>query len=101
MNDLRMELKVCEGCGALWLRAGCSGAGSTLRGPAVTPTRETALRHNVYCKSCVRMFASFPAARGPRKNSRIRIRTRKTLGLVSPVAVASQAIHNAIEGGAR
>lgn len=87
MNHLRMELKVCEGCGALWLRAGLSGAGSTGTGSA---EQAPALRRNVYCKPCVRMFASFPAARGPKKNSRIRIRTR----VRQPLALA-------IAGGAR
>ena len=93
MNDLRMELKVCEGCGALWLRAGGSGAGMTLRAPVV---RET-LRNDVYCKPCVRLLAAMPAPRGPKKNSRIRIRVRNRKPLVALTPVAS--LGNA--GGAR
>lgn len=44
MNYLRMDLKVCEGCGALWLR------------------RETA--DGLYCRGCARRLAEFPAPRG-------------------------------------
>ena len=41
MNCLRMDLKVCEGCGALWLRVyGTDG---------------------VYCRGCVKKLAEFPA----------------------------------------
>jgi len=46
MNGLRMELKVCEGCGALWLRAG--------------------IESGVYCKTCARKLAEFPPAKGRR-----------------------------------
>ena len=51
MSDLRMAVKVCEGCGALWLR-----------------TEGTAA---VYCRGCSRQIADFPAPRalhggGPR-----------------------------------
>ncbi len=43
MTNLRMELKVCEGCGALWLRMNgvCS----------------------VYCRGCARQVSDFPAPR--------------------------------------
>jgi len=45
MKDVRVELKVCEGCGGLWLRA-----------------REgEAEKHGAYCSSCVRWLAEFPA----------------------------------------
>ena len=46
MNYLRMDLKVCEGCGALWLRPGVSGG--------------------IYCKGCQATLADFPVARGRR-----------------------------------
>ncbi len=55
MNHLRMELKICEGCGALWIRAG--------------------LRNGVYCHGCSRKLADFPAPRGLRarlKKARVR-----------------------------
>ena len=45
--QIRVELKVCEGCGALWLR----GA-----------------NHGVYCGRCAAMLADFPPVRG--KNRR-------------------------------
>jgi hypothetical protein len=43
MNYLRMDLKVCEGCGALWLRM-CAMKG-------------------VYCRSCAAKLAEFPPPR--------------------------------------
>jgi hypothetical protein len=46
MNDLRLELKVCEGCGALWVR----------------PTRAP----GVYCGGCTRKLSEFPDALGRR-----------------------------------
>ena len=42
-NSLRLELKVCESCGVLWLRK-CAGDG-------------------VYCVGCKRRLADFPAPR--------------------------------------
>lgn len=55
MNDLRLDrnsesnsetldLKVCEGCGALWLRAGVAGG--------------------VYCRRCVIRLNELPMPRG-------------------------------------
>jgi hypothetical protein len=46
MTELRLDLKVCEGCGALWLRAN---------------------RGRVYCRSCAPLLAEFPAPRGLRR----------------------------------
>ena len=43
MNYLRMDLKVCEGCGALWLRM--------------------SVTKDVYCRSCAAKLAEFPAPR--------------------------------------
>ncbi len=68
MNDLHMDLKVCEGCGALWLRPGVSGV--------------------VYCRSCQVRLAEFPAARGLRAPLRPR---KPRLGLVSPAPTAPAA----------
>lgn len=56
MNYLHMELKVCEGCGALWLRAGTSVV--------------------VYCRGCAAELSQFPPARGRRSPSRARNRHR-------------------------
>jgi len=66
MNDLRMELKICEGCGALWLRAGL-GQGCSA---------------GVYCKGCARTFAEFPKVKGPKRPSRTRVRQRMGLAIV-------------------
>lgn len=75
MNYSLMNLKVCEGCGALWLR--------------------TCALDGVYCRSCRARFSEFPVARGrraplgPRKN-RTRIQATNT----NPAL-------NAVAGGAR
>ena len=50
MKYLPVEVKICEGCGALWLR---SGAGD-----------------GVYCMHCSARLASFPAACGKRPGGR-------------------------------
>lgn len=52
MNSLRMDLKVCEGCGALWLRVGGT--------------------NGVYCRGCVKKLADFPAPRGRHAGGRRR-----------------------------
>jgi len=49
MSYLRVELKVCEGCGALWLRAANRG---------------------VYCLACVVRLSEFPAPRMSRRGNR-------------------------------
>ena len=46
MKGLRVELKVCEVCGALWLRAAGQG---------------------VYCRGCSVRLAEFPASRTRRR----------------------------------
>jgi hypothetical protein len=52
MNYLKMDLKVCEGCGTLWLRTGgLSG---------------------VYCRGCAGEMAEFPAPRGKHAGGRRR-----------------------------
>jgi hypothetical protein len=60
MTSLRMDLKVCEGCGALWLRMDgvCS----------------------VYCRGCARQVSDFPAPR-PRHAGGRRCRTARTAEL--------------------
>ena len=56
MNYLRLDLKVCEGCGALWLRS------ETTTG--------------VYCRSCAEKLAEFPA---PRRRRRTRVRQERVV----------------------
>jgi len=54
MNDLRMFLKICEGCGVLWLRTGASDG--------------------VYCHRCATKLADFPQPNpGKCRNHRIRM----------------------------
>jgi len=43
MNHLRLDLKVCEGCGGLWIRAG--------------------VVDGVYCRRCAEVLAEFPPVR--------------------------------------
>jgi hypothetical protein len=52
MKDFRVDLKVCEGCGALWLRTGAQG---------------------IYCKGCAQRLSEFPPVRVSRRG-----RKRKT-----------------------
>ena len=49
-TQFRFDLKVCEGCGALWLRA----ASAT----------------TVYCRRCATRLSAFPAPRGKRNGGR-------------------------------
>ena len=50
MNYLRLDLKVCEGCGTLWLRSVTS--------------------NGVYCRSCATRLSEFPAPRGKSRAGR-------------------------------
>ena len=94
MNDLRMELKVCEGCGVLWLRA-CHD------GPVTTNAPSTNAGHphhalTVYCRTCVRKLATIRESRVPRghRTQRVRLRTQPPIQPANdPVVV--------VAGGAR
>lgn len=55
MKSFCVELKVCEGCGGLWIRA----AG-----------------HGVYCRGCASWLAEFPIPRPGRRRGRKRKHTR-------------------------
>ena len=61
LKGVRMELKVCEGCGALWLRSLESASGGGVR------TRAEA---GVYCRHCAAVFADFPNPRGRSRRGR-------------------------------
>jgi hypothetical protein len=70
MKDYCVELKVCEGCGALFLRAakqyqgssgrGCHGVSQQGRGPKDGGRTRT-------CQGCSARFAEFPAPRERRR----------------------------------
>jgi hypothetical protein len=64
MNGQCMELKVCEGCGALWLRA--------------------ALAAGVYCRVCTLKLSEFPAV----QRRHVQVRKASQAG---PVLVAGGA----------
>ena len=74
MKQFRVELKVCEGCGGLWLRARELNAGA-------------------YCSSCVQWLAEFPEPKRTRSRTeaqrkrRQRNRTARAAGAVVESAV--------------
>lgn len=69
-----MQLKVCEGCGALWLRAQCQG---------------------VYCRGCAQMLSEFPAPRRPHRGWPARKRECRVITMPAKRPAA------AVQGGAR
>jgi hypothetical protein len=64
--DLRVQLKVCEGCGCLWYRAQTQGS--------------------VYCKECETKLKDFPSAESRKRRGRP---CRKLLPTVWAVAEAA------------
>ena len=86
MNNFCVELKVCEGCGALFLRA---------RGPNV-------VGHGMYCRGCALWLSEFPAptvghcARSREERTRIRREYRERCSARKKLAAAQQSV-----GGAR
>jgi hypothetical protein len=54
----RVELKVCEGCGALWLRKMGDGAQGSQE------------KRGGYCRACSLMLSEFPVPRRPRKRKK-------------------------------
>jgi hypothetical protein len=54
MKDFRVELKVCEGCGALYLRE--TGL-STMKKNSKTES------DGVHCRGCAKWLSEFPAPR--------------------------------------
>ena len=75
MNDLRMDLKVCEGCGALWLRAGVDAG--------------------VYCRGCRGRLAEFAAAKG--RHKLLGPRTRR----IKAASMPEVELSTVVAGGAR
>jgi hypothetical protein len=53
MKYLHLELKICEGCGALWLRTG--------------------ITDGVYCTACRKWLDGFPEPTGKRAGGRPRL----------------------------
>lgn len=68
MKTSKIDLKVCEGCGALWLRT--------------VPAR-------VYCRRCAPLLAEFPAARG------LRLRPRRLARIAQPLAATGEGVARA------
>lgn len=59
MKYLRMDLKVCEGCGTLWLRR-----------TNPTGTNPHSAARGVYCRACATRLADFPMPRGKHPGGR-------------------------------
>lgn len=69
MKDYCVELKVCEGCGALYLRAAQQGL-SLVRGGQRAGGQEAPKQRRKslgMCRSCVAIFREFPAVKEPRR----------------------------------
>lgn len=65
MKYLHLELKVCEGCGMLWLRSKQSEA-------------QDKPMAGIYCAGCESRLAQFPASASKRGGGRPRTRTAGT-----------------------
>ena len=63
--DLRVQLKICEGCGSLWYRAQSEG--------------------NVYCKACATKLKDFPSPQSRRRRGRP---SRKQISITWTAAAA-------------
>ena len=88
MSNLHMELKVCEGCGVLWLRSGQAAT--------------------VYCRGCAAKLSEFPAAlgrrlpRGPRvRRADAAVVRRSGLRMVDGAARDVEAAGRMVAGGSR
>ncbi len=68
--ELRVQLKICEGCGCLWYRS---------------QTQE-----NVYCKKCEKILSHYPA---PGSRKRLGRTTSKPMAGVWAVAEAAGGAH--------
>ena len=77
-TEITVALKVCEACGALWLRARTRGA---------------------YCFTCAHWLAEFPLPRGPRRIGWARRRGTHPTHAVPAVAI--QQPQPTTVGGAR
>lgn len=76
MKDFRVDLKVCEGCGALWIRVADQGS---------------------YCRGCAAWLSEFPAPRAVVRRGR----GRKLSKSESSRARSSQTRLVVCNGGAR
>ena len=75
MKEFRVDLKVCEGCGGLWLRA-----------------REVGRQCGAYCNSCVRWLAEFPAPKRPQSRSELQRKRRQRSRLRKKAAQEVKAV---------
>ena len=78
MKDVRVELKVCEMCGSLWLRAAGYG---------------------VYCRGCALWLSEFPIRRAHAPRVKVRRAVRSRSHKAKPAVVQQGSMADA--GGAR
>jgi hypothetical protein len=80
MKDYCVELKVCEGCGALFLRAAGLGQGAASMGLRATARKATCL--SATCQACASRLSEFPAPRERRRRGfeRRHVRTGVCVG---------------------
>jgi hypothetical protein len=85
MKDFLVELKVCEGCGALYLRdAGVCAAS-----------------HSVYCRGCAAWLSEFPTPRGRNRRVRMNGAGRRHLQLVDGQGRGQGQAQATVVGGGR
>lgn len=80
MNYLKLDLKICEGCGTLWIRMG--GLSS------------------VYCRGCAGSMAEYPAPRGMHAGGRQRL-GHDEVGRPKWMETKAIRCSGAVQGGAR
>jgi hypothetical protein len=94
MKDYCVELKVCEGCGALFLRAANDGFGAAGRTPR---GRNPRVGRTTTCHGCAQRLSEFPAQRERRRRGFELPRVRRCSGAANGIA-AGMAV---VAGGAR
>lgn len=90
MKDYCVELKVCEGCGALFLRAASDGSGTAGRTPQ---GRSLRVGRTTTCHGCAQRLSEFPAQRERRRRGFELPRARRCSGTANGMAT--------VAGGAR
>jgi hypothetical protein len=88
MKDYCVELKVCEGCGALFLRAANNGSGSVGRAPH---GRSPRTGRTTTCHGCAQRLSEFPAQRERRRRGFELPRVRRCAGATGMAVVAGGA----------
>lgn len=89
MKDYCVELKVCEGCGALFLRAASEGTGAAGRTPH---GRSVGAGRTRTCQGCSQRLSEFPVQRERRRRGFELPRVRRCAGTVNGTAAGTAAV---------